>query len=170
MAEAPRYQRGEKSSAAAPRDAKRQRTQPFAAQTCMAPDGPAASTAPDANGLLLCGRCVKFNNNAKPRKPREKVVPPPTRKEALAEYWLVAQTLAATVRRGRRRRRAPRSRRAKAVTRCSGPSAACRPRPRCLGAGERARRGGAGTTARVVSRQRRAEGRLEGFCVCVVCR
>ena len=97
MAEAPRYQRGEKSSAAAPRDAKRQRTQPFAAQTCMACDGPlAASTAPDANGLLLCGRCVKFNNNAKPRKPREKVVPPPTRKEALAEYWLVAQTLADT--------------------------------------------------------------------------
>ena len=97
MAEVPRYQRGEKSSAAAPRDAKRQRTQPFAAQTCMACDGPlAASTAPDANGLLLCGRCVKFNNNAKPRKPREKVVPPPTRKEALAEYWLVAQTLADT--------------------------------------------------------------------------
>ena len=32
----------------------------------MACDGPlAASTAPDANGLLLCGRCVKFNNNAK---------------------------------------------------------------------------------------------------------
>ena len=97
MAEAPRYQRGPSSSAAAPRDAKRQRTQPFAAQTCMACDGPlAASTAPDANGLLLCGRCVKFNNNAKPRKPREKVVPPPTRKEALAEYWLVAQTLADT--------------------------------------------------------------------------
>mgnify|MGYP003315398380 CR=1 FL=1 len=48
MAEAPRYQRGEKSSAAAPRDAKRQRTQPFAAQTCMACDGPlAASTAPE---------------------------------------------------------------------------------------------------------------------------
>ena len=88
MAEAPRYQRGPSSSAAAPRDAKRQRTQPFAAQTCMACDGPlAASTAPDANGLLLCGRCVKFNNNAKPRKPREKVVPPPTRKEALAEYF-----------------------------------------------------------------------------------
>lgn len=97
MAEVPRYQRGPSSSAAAPRDAKRQRTQPFAAQTCMACDGPlAASTAPDANGLLLCGRCVKFNNNAKPRKPREKVVPPPTRKEALAEYWLVAQTLADT--------------------------------------------------------------------------
>ena len=97
MAEAPRYQRGPSSSAAAPRDAKRQRTQPFAAQTCMACDGPlAASTAPDANGLLLCGRCVKFNNNAKPRKPREKVAPPPTRKEALAEYWLVAQTLADT--------------------------------------------------------------------------
>ena len=97
MAEAPRYQRGPSSSAAAPRDAKRQRTQPFAAQTCMACDGPlAASTAPDANGLLLCGRCVKFNNSAKPRKPREKVAPPPTRKEALAEYWLVAQTLADT--------------------------------------------------------------------------
>ena len=97
MAEAPRYQRGPSSSAAAPRDAKRQRTTPFAAQTCMACDGPlAASTAPDANGLLLCGRCVKFNNSAKPRKPREKVAPPPTRKEALAEYWLVAQTLADT--------------------------------------------------------------------------
>ena len=91
MAEVPRYQRGEKSSAAAPRDAKRQRTQPFAAQTCMACDGPlAASTAPDANGLLLCGRCVKFNNKAKPRRPREKVVPPPTRKEAVSYTHLRA--------------------------------------------------------------------------------
>ena len=161
MAEVPRYQRGEKSSAAAPRDAKRQRTQPFAAQTCMACDGPlAASTAPDANGLLLCGRCVKFNNNAKPRKPREKVVPPPTRKEALAEYWLVAQTLADTS--GADADAVARLAPAERSTRCSGPSRACRPRA-LRGAGERARQGSVGTTVRS-SRQRRAEG---SFLLCV---
>ena len=101
MAEAPRYVHGTSSSAAAPRAAKRQRASPFAAQTCMSCDGPvAASAAPDANGLMFCGRYAKHNAKPQtqraPRKQREKVVPPPTRKEALAEYWLVAQTLAGT--------------------------------------------------------------------------
>ena len=93
MAEVPRYQRGEKSSAAAPRGRSGSARSPSRRDVHgvrRASRGLGGAGRPRAP---LCGRCVKFNNNAKPRKPREKVVP----RRRARRRWpvrLAAQTLA----------------------------------------------------------------------------